>query len=75
MRLPGDLLEPFSQREAFQEEQGTTANSKLFVVSELPGAQAPFLDNILDWRPKNNSTLPQALRQPQEHLGRHCPLR
>jgi len=71
----GDLLEPLSQREAFQEGQGTTANSKLFALHELPGAQAPFLVNILDGRPKNNNAFPQALRQSQEHLARHQPLR
>lgn len=71
----GDLLEPLSQREAFQEGQGTAANSKLFALHELPGAQAPFLVSILDGRPKNNNAFPQALRRSQEHLARHQALR
>lgn len=70
----GDLLEPLSQGEAFQEGQGTTANSML-ALHELPGAQAPFLVNILDGRPKNNNAFPQALWQSQENLGRHQPFR
>lgn len=70
-----DLLEPLSQRKAFQEGQGTTANFKLFALHELLGAQAPFLVNILDGRPKNNNTFPQVLQQSQEHLGRLQPLR
>lgn len=53
----GELLESLSQREAFQEGQGTTANSNLFALHELPGAQAPFLVNILDGRPKNKQRL------------------
>lgn len=71
----GELLEPLSQREAFQEGQGTTANSKLFALHEFPGAQAPFLVNILDGRPKNNKAFPQVLQQSQEHLGRLQSLR
>lgn len=38
----GDRLEPLSQREAFQEGQGTTA---MLALHELSGAQAPFLVN------------------------------
>ena len=68
-RWPGDLLELTSRREALQEEQGTSANSELFALHRLPGAQAPFLVNILDGRTKNNS--PSPLRdveaQSQEH--------
>lgn len=58
VRLLRALLEPASQREALQEEQGTTANSKLFALHEHPADQAPFLVNILDGRPKNNNVFP-----------------
>lgn len=34
----------------------SAANSKLFALHLLPGAQAPFLVNILDGRMENNST-------------------
>lgn len=37
---------------------GPAANSDLFVLRWLPGAQAPFLVNILDGRDKNNSLFP-----------------
>lgn len=57
-RLCWALMEPDSQRESLQEEQGATANSVLFAFHELPVAQAPFLVNILGGRPKNNSAFP-----------------
>lgn len=37
----GDLLELTSQRKPQQEEQGAAANSELFALPWLPGAQAP----------------------------------
>lgn len=55
-KLPGDILEPLL------EEQGSAANSKLFVLHGLPRAQATFLVNILDGRPENNSAFPQGLK-------------
>ena len=41
-----------------QVEQGAAASSKLFALPWLPGAQAPFLVNILAGRTKNNSVCP-----------------
>lgn len=70
-----ELLEPLSQRKAFEKRQGTTANSKLFALQELPGAQVPFLVDILDGRPEHNNAFPRALWQSQEHRSRHQALR
>ena len=62
---------------ALQEEQGTAANSELFALHWLPGAQAPFLVNILDGRTKHNSlSPPRGIDVPsQEHAGEDRPLR
>lgn len=57
-RLPGDLVELTSRRKPQQAEQGAAANSELFALPWLPGAQAPFLLNILAGRTKNNSVCP-----------------
>lgn len=56
-RLPRDLWEPTTQREALLEEQDAAANSKLFALHQLPGAQAPFLVNILDERSRTTALL------------------
>lgn len=57
-RLPGDR--PGAN---CLEGAGRAAKSKLFALCGLPGAQGPFLVNILDRRPKNSSTFPQALER------------
>lgn len=46
-RLPGDLLEPTSQREAVQEEQGAAANSKLFALHGSLGHRPP--SSLTSW--------------------------
>ena len=77
VRLPGDLLEPPSRREALPEERGAAANSELFALHQLPRAQAPFLVNILDVRTKNNSPFPREVltRNPRSTAGGEGPLR
>lgn len=57
-RWAGDLLELYLPVGGCAGRAEHSANSELFILHWLPGAQAPSLVNILDGKTKNNSPSP-----------------